>query len=165
MDIIVECINKNKSAFEELLDTEYYSYYYDKCADTVTCRFLNPISTQTYCLPDCSILLWDVLMFSKNMVTNEVYSCVLEVNSFRRVNLYTNCKNAIRGRFWNSIPQKYVHKYSLYAEQQCIEVNGDLILISPYNNILSNVLDNDSPIEILPLSPFNLRSVKNCWQV
>lgn len=86
--------------------------------------------------------------------------CAIEISSFRTTKLFSNHRNSIRGKFWNRIPRKYVSKYSLYREYQCIEIDGDILLIAPYNNLLVNKLESSTVIEIVPYSFLNLLSVK-----
>lgn len=159
MNIIVECMNSYKSSFEYLMNDEYDSYN-DSDDDTVTCRFLHSVNNPTYRLPDCSVTLLDLLSFSKNMKVNQVYDCVCEIASFITVDLYTNHRNSIRGMFWNCVSEKYVPNYRFCKNQQCIEIDGDIILISPYNNLLSGKIKDSDLIEIIPQSALNLRAVR-----
>lgn len=160
MNIIVECINSYKSSFEHLMNDEYDSYN-DSDDDTITCCFLHSVNNPTYRLPDCSVTLLDLLSFSKNMKPKQVYNCVLELSSFITVELYTDHRNSIRGMFWNCVPEKYVSKYRFCRNQQCIEVDGDIILIAPYNNLLSGKGKDGDLIEVIPQSPLNLRTVRS----
>lgn len=164
MNIMVECINLNKSSFDYFIsneDNSYYNSYYDSGDDTVTCRFSHSINNSKYHLPDCSVTLLDLLSFSKNMKPKQVYNCVLELSSFITVELYTNHRNSIRGMFWNCVPEKYVPDYSFCRNQQCIEIDGDIILIAPYNNLLSGTRKDGDLIEVIPQSPLNLRTVRS----
>ena len=160
MNIIVECINRNKSSLEHLADTEYCSYYYDSDDDTVTCCFLHSVNNPTYRLPDCSMTLLDVLMLSKNLMPDKEYDCIIEVSSFKKTELYTDHRYSIRGLFWSCVPIKYLHKYNSYKTQQCIEIDGDLILIAPYNNQLTGKIADGNLVEIVPQSPLNIRAVQ-----
>lgn len=160
MNIIVECISTNKSSLKQLIDTEYCSDDQDANDDTVSCHFAHPVSNQNYRLPDCSVTLADKLMLAENMVPDQKYDCILEIGSFISVELYANYRNSIRGRFWNCVPAKYVPKYSSYKNQQCIEIDGDIILLAPYNNLLLNLLVDESLIEIIPQAPLNLLGIK-----
>lgn len=90
MNIIVECVNSNKTSLKHLIDAEHGSYYQDANDDTVSCRFARPVSNQNYRLPDCSVTLADKLMLSENMVPNQKYDCILEIGSFITVELYAN---------------------------------------------------------------------------
>lgn len=154
MNIVVECKSLPEHA------AEYCPYYYGAGDITVSACFAHPVNNQIYRLPECSITLLDILMFSKNMVPDEEYDCVLEVSSFKTADLYTNHRNSVRGRFWNCVPDRYMPKYNPYKNQQCIEIDGDIILIAPYNNLLSGKAEDGGLIEIIPQAPFNLRSVR-----
>lgn len=158
MKLKVECISPNKSSMTHLISTDYCSYYDDADDNTVTCRFVPPISDRYYRLPNCSITLTDKLMLSDNMVLGQEYECAIEISSFRTTKLFSNHRNSIRGKFWNRIPRKYVSKYNLYRTQQCIEINGDILLIAPYNNLLAVTATAGNIIEIIPQSSMNLLS-------
>lgn len=160
MNIRVECVNKNKSSMEHFIDTEYCSFYYDADDDMVTARFEHPVVDPIFRLPDCSMTLTDKLAFSENMVPHQKYDCILEIGSFRTIELYASYRNSIRGRFWNRIPKKWACKYRMYMGQQCIEIDGDLILIAPYNNQLTGKIADGNLVEIVPQSPLNIRAVQ-----
>lgn len=159
MKLKVECISPNKSSMTHLISTDYCSYYDDADDNTVTCRFALPISNRYYRLPNCSITLTDKLMLSDNMVAGQEYECAIEISSFRTTELFSNHRNSIRGTFWNCVPRKYVSKYNIYRAQQCIEINGDILLIAPYNNSL-NIKGLDGVLlEVNPYSLLNLVSI------
>ena len=80
--------------------------------------------------------------FSNDMNIYKQYDCVLEIVSFNRVELLTNHMYLIRGKYWKNEPKKYLPKYYIYKEQECIEIGNDILLISMYNNSLTNKVDN-----------------------
>lgn len=65
------------------------------------------------------------------------YDCVLEIASFNQVDLLSNQRYLIRGEYWRNVPHRYLTKYYKYKEQECIEIDNDILLISMYNNVLT----------------------------
>lgn len=115
-------------------------------ADNDICRFPSQI-----------MYAEDILGLTNNL-PNSHCNCILEISSFKIVELYSNHRCSIRGYYWDRIPTKFLNRYSFYRERRCIEVNGFLILISPYNNLFDEIGNGDL-VEIIPQNNFNLLSI------
>ena len=172
MKIIVECIHKaDNSKFTIYTDNDFYSsndIYFENvlsdyndiaCSNIITCRINSLFSDKRFRLPEDSVWLKDVLGFSRNMTVRTEYDCVLEMASFVQVDLFTNHNYSIRGFYWSNVPQKYLCKYQLYKNQECIEIDEEIILIAPYNNLLTNRINEGTLIEVIPRSDLNLKAV------
>lgn len=48
----------------------------------------------------------------------------------------------------------------MYKEQECIEIDNDILLISIYNNVLTNRIVDGETIEIVVNCELNLRCAK-----
>ena len=94
--------------------------------------------------------------FSNDMNIYQQYDCVLEIASFNQVELFTNHRCSIRGRYWKNVPQKYLPKYYIYKEQECIEIDNDILLISSYNNLLTDKIAEGEIIEVVVNCELNL---------
>lgn len=77
-----------------------------------------------------------------------------------QIELFTNHRYSIRGEYWRNVPQRYLPKYYMYKEQECIEIDNDILLISIYNNVLTNRIVDGETIEIVVNCELNLRCAK-----
>lgn len=166
MIIRVECIHREKSHLKIIQSLELdksgtiFDFYNTASeSDKITCRIKSDISDEQFRLPKESICINDVIGFSNNMMINEEYDCILEISSFIRVDLNTNHRYSIRGKYWKNVPQKYLPRYYIYKEQECIEIGNDIILISIYSNGFTNKVNDGGIIEIISQGSINLRSV------
>lgn len=92
------------------------------------------------------------------MIKYQKYDCILEIESFAKVSLNTNHYHSIRGIWRKNVPSNYLPKYSLFREQSCIEIEKDIILISPYNNsFISNSISDGELIEIVFQNNLNIK--------
>lgn len=160
MIIAVECIHRAKDSPKSIIsDTLCEDNWVVDC-NKVTCRIHSAISEPGFRFPDSSILLNDVMNFSNKMVTGQQYDCVLEITSFTQVDLFTDHRYSVRGKYWRCVPMKYLPKYHMYKEQECIEIGNDILLISLYNNRLTNKVDDGVIVEIIAKCELNLICAK-----
>lgn len=124
----------------------------------VIARFAEPVADREFRLPECSMPFCDMLRLSSGMIPGKEYDCVLEAGSFRTVRLYTDCERSVRGRFYGGLPERYCLGHALFKNRQCMEINGDFILLSPHNDLGSESLSDGCLIEIIPQEPIYLRS-------
>ena len=161
MIITIECIHRAKNLPEPITENAVgYMYYMVSECNKVTCRINSTLSDVRFRLPVDSIVLNDVMNFSNNMNIYRQYDCALEIASFNQVELFTNHRYSIRGKYWRNVPQRYLSKYYMYKEQECIEIDNDILLISIYNNLLTNRIADGETIEIIVNSELNLRCAK-----
>ncbi len=109
-----------------------------------------------------SIYINDVLNLSKtmNVEGHNKYDCALEIANFIRIDIREKGDYSLKGYFWNKVPENYIKKYSAFRNQQCIEVEKDVILIAPYNNTFTKSKVNDGDlVNIIPQSNLNLKCV------
>lgn len=140
MIITIESISKIPNQPDRMIEDDYTYYrgdYLNSHCNVIRCRIDKNIDDEMYSLPKESIWLNDVIGFSNTMIKHQKYDCVLEIESFSKVELNTNHNYSIRGVWRKKVPVKYLPKYSLFKEQSCIEIEEDIILISPYNNSCS----------------------------
>lgn len=154
MIITVECVHRVKDTTGLITDNMVFE------CNKIICR-INSISTGTqFRLPEDSIVLNDVMKFSNKMAIYQQYDCVLEVASFIQVELFTNHRYSIRGKYWKNVPTKYLPKYRMYKERECIEIGNDILLISMYNNLLTNNIADGETTEIIANCELNLICIK-----
>lgn len=164
MNITVECIHRSRDTKElNKYNTDFpknnIMYEHNK----VTCHINSNLTETRFYLPKESIVLNDVMNFSSQMTVHQHYDCVLEIASFKQVDLYTNHAYSIRGLYRCKISQRWLPDYQLYNNSACIELTDGIILFSPYNNILANSLSDGELVEIIPQSNLNLLSLINCF--
>lgn len=160
MNITVKCIHRSKDltrsiASNTACNTDNNMTDHNK----VTCRINSMLSDVRFHLPEDSIILNDIMNFSNDMNIYQQYDCVLEIASFNQVELFTNHRCSIRGKYWKNVPQKYLPRYYIYKEQECIEIGNDIILISIYSNGFTNKVNDGGIIEMISQGSINLRSV------
>lgn len=157
MNITVECIHRLRDssgsiASNTACNTDNNTPNHNK----ITCSINSILSDARFHLPKDSIILNDVMNFSNDMNIYQQYDCVLEIASFNQVELFTNHRCSIRGRYWKNVPQKYLPKYYIYKEQECIEIDNDILLISSYNNLLTDKIAEGEIIEVVVNCELNL---------
>ena len=162
MNITVECIHKAKALPGPIEDNTIWGTD-DTVSDynQITCRINSDSLGARFLLPKDSIILNDAMNFCYNMSLYRQYDCVLEIASFTQVELFTNHRYSIRGKYWSPVPQKYLYKYQLYKERECIEIGNDILLISIYNNMLTNRIADGETIEIIVNFELNLICAEN----
>ena len=160
MIITVESVHKYKDVCEYMPKEDHTYYrgdYLNPHYNNVRCKIDTVVDDEIYCVPRESIWLNDVIGFSNNMLRHQKYDCVLEIESFSKVDLNTNHINSIRGFWRNKVPEKYMPQYSLFREQECIDVGESIILISSYNQSLSKTEVDGTLIELIVQSGINLK--------
>ncbi len=160
MTITIESISIIPNQFEVTSEEDYPYYtgdYLNLHYNTIRCTINNYIDNDMYCLPKDSIWVNDAIGFSNTMLKYQKYDCILEIESFSKVPLNTNHNYSIRGIWRNKIPSKYLPKYSLFKDQSCIEIGEDIILLSPYNRWVSNVISEGDLTEIIVQSNLNIK--------
>ena len=110
-----------------------------------------------YKIPSQNIYIKDVLGISHNMVPNNIYNCILEISSFIIIQPPSECNCSIKGIYREVVPPKYKPSCVLYSKQSCIEVDGDIFLIAPYNNLLCKTNDGEL-VEVVPQAYYNLKA-------
>lgn len=161
MIITVECIHRSRDSSGSIASTTACSTNNNALDyNKVTCRINSILSDARFRVPVGSIVLNDVMNFLNDMNIYRQYDCVLEIASFNQVELFTNHRYSIRGKYWRNVPQKYLPKYQMYKKRECIEIDNDILLISIYNNILTNKITDGEIIEIIVNCELNLICAK-----
>ena len=161
MTITIESILKIPNQSDQMSVDDYPYYrgdYLNSHYNIIRCRIDNNIDGEMYSLPKESIWLNDVIGFSNIMIKHQKYDCILEIESFAKVDLNTNHNYSIRGVWRKKVPVKYLPKYSSFQDQSCIETGEDIILISPYNNsLVSNNISDGELVEIIVQNNLNIK--------
>lgn len=161
MIITVECIHRARDSTGPITDgTVLDTDNMVSDCNKVTCRINSILSETQFRLLEGSIILNDIMNFSNDMDIYRQYDCVLEIVSFNRVELFTNHRCSIRGKYWRNVPQKYSPKYQMYKNRECIEIGNDILLISMCNNLLTDKIADGEIIEILTNCELNLICAK-----
>lgn len=106
-----------------------------------------------------NVWLNDVMKLSDTLNLHESCDAALELNSFSLWNSTEKNRCFISGIYWNRIPVKYLPRYRMFKEQQCVEIADDIILISPFNNALRGCVENGKDIKIVPSGYWNLKCI------
>ena len=163
MIVTIGCIHRTSNTINLICsenNDHEVKHIYSITNNQITCKFSDTLLDTTYKLPSKNFELNDVLNFSEKMQLHHKYECILELGSFRLVELNTNHDLSIRGYYFSKVPLSYVTKYEYYKSKQCIDIGTDIILISDYNNILFQNCYDGQLIEIIPQSSFNLLYVQ-----